>query len=356
MNDVAVWSAPGKVLLIGEYAVLEGGPAYVRAVDTRARVRVVPATAGHFLSAPDIGVPELRFEWSETGGLRWFRDGDVPVPLPPSLSLVAGILACALEAARLPPCRLELDTSAFFAPGKGSPPRKIGLGSSAALTVALEGALRSRTDFSGTNSEDTGRRLGALLEQHRTHQGGRGSGVDIAASLRGGTFVYKTTPSGPEIRPLPLPEGLELLCVWTGRSVSTGDFLERLAYWRRRQQRAYERHVATLTSVAEAAIAAATRRDLAGFQGAVRDYALALENLGAAASLPIVSPVHKRIERLARTHGLTYKPSGAGGGDVGVAFGEDPRAALRFREALDREGFLVVDSTEAREGFRRDPS
>ena len=53
----ATASAPGKLILLGEYAVLEGAPALVAAVEQRAEVSVELCVGeGICVDAPDIGV------------------------------------------------------------------------------------------------------------------------------------------------------------------------------------------------------------------------------------------------------------------------------------------------------------
>ena len=67
-----VTSAPGKLFLLGEYAVLEGAPALLTAVDARVRVRIEPAEAGRWrLDAPDLGI----------GSLTLGADGTLPAGL-----------------------------------------------------------------------------------------------------------------------------------------------------------------------------------------------------------------------------------------------------------------------------------
>jgi phosphomevalonate kinase len=65
--------------------------------------------------------------------------------------------------------------------------------------------------------------------------------------------------------------------------------------------------------------------------------------------LPILSAEHDALRRLARRHGATYKPSGAGGGDLGIAFATDPGAAVATASAVAAAGFRVVP-------LRLDPS
>ena len=350
-----IFSAPGKVVLIGEYAVLENGAAYVRAVDVRARACIEPHASKYLLEAPDINVAEIEFGTTADRKPIWRRpDGSLQAPR--ELDLAGTVLANALARSTPQPCRIRLDTSAFFAELARGGRAKIGLGSSAALTVALDAALRVWTlgPEHGGEHEDQTTALARLQALHTGHQGGRGSGLDIAASLCGGTFVYRRSESHPKLTPLPLPDGLELFCVWTGRSSSTGGFLERLATWRRRNERAYERFMQDLAHLSDQGIDAAARGDGDRFCATLRDYRRLLDGLGSAASLPIVSPVHRRLEHLATKNGVTYKPSGAGGGDIGVAFATDPRGAQRFRDAAGDEGFLVLSCPEAPTGLRRE--
>ncbi|EIL95727.1 phosphomevalonate kinase, partial [Rhodanobacter thiooxydans] len=109
---------------------------------------------------------------------------------------------------------------AFHAGGDGRP--KLGLGSSAALTVALASAIRA-LDRRAAPSIDT------LLAAHRRAQGGHGSGLDVAASLAGGLLLYRLHDGQPRIASATWPHGLEWCCVWSGRPASTGHFLQRLA-------------------------------------------------------------------------------------------------------------------------------
>src|SRR5699024_4195204 len=54
-------SAPGKLFLIGEYAVLDGAAAVLSAVDRRVQVRTTTANDGYWhIHAPDIGINALR--------------------------------------------------------------------------------------------------------------------------------------------------------------------------------------------------------------------------------------------------------------------------------------------------------
>ena len=67
-----VASAPAKLVLLGDYAVLEGARALVQAVDRRAQVRIV-SREDHVcdVHAPDLGIPSARALMGENGQWQW---------------------------------------------------------------------------------------------------------------------------------------------------------------------------------------------------------------------------------------------------------------------------------------------
>ena len=105
----------------------------------------------------------------------------------------------------------------------------------------------------------------------------------------------------------------------------------------------YAERMGALRAAADAFAEALRRGRRAGLSSAAADAChQALAALGAAAELPIVTPEVARAAELARSLGGAAKPSGAGGGDLGVAFFAEARAARAFA-ARCPEGVLVLD-------------
>ncbi|NNC64840.1 MAG: hypothetical protein HKN84_08660, partial [Gammaproteobacteria bacterium] len=86
-------------------------------------------------------------------------------------------------------------------------------------------------------------------------------------------------------------------------------------------------------------------------------YGLELDALGAAIGAEIVTPEHAAIAKVAARVGVTYKVSGAGGGDIGLGLATDEEALEAFaagvpagcdvlRLAIDEAG-LVTEEREA---------
>ena len=136
-------SAPGNMLILGEYAVLEeGGLGAAAAVDAWV----------HLDQVPDSGLTIQAV--MPAGSFTWTRDR------PDAGPLISAIVE-AVEARTGMKCdarRIHIDSSALF--GEGG--RKAGFGSSAAVSATLC----------------------AALEAHRSAQGGTGSGYDVYASVK----------------------------------------------------------------------------------------------------------------------------------------------------------------------------
>lgn len=306
-------SAPGKLFLTGEYAVLEGAPALLAAVDVRATCRLTPSSSATWrLHTPPVSSSPAVFSVSH-GEMRW-KNGRVPL-FDAAWQALSAPYRDALAASG---GDIVLDTSAFFRGG-----HKLGLGSSAAAMTALLGVLwRAAGDLPPQPQA-----LAMLAAAHAIWNGG-GSGADLAASLVGGTFLYRREPR--TVTPVALP-AVGIVPVWTGAPASTSGFLRRLASFREASPAVFRERLAAIAAQAEAAARAAHADEVPAFLTAFEASGAALHALGKAAGLDIWSEPHRRIAAIVREHGGCYKPSGAGGGDVGLAL-------LARDAALDLEG------------------
>ncbi len=348
-------TAPGKLVLLGEYAVLEGAPAVVMAIGRRARVRLQPSPDGAWrVAAPGVVDRPARARLDEDGILRW-EEGEAASRLALVTTVVGTMAANALaDPRRLGPVSLELDTTAFFEESLPGRP-KLGLGSSAALTVALGTALAAGSAGSPPKPPRGGW-LAALVAVHRAVQGGAGSGVDVAASLLGGTLRYALDPGGrPKASALPLPRELGLRFVWTGRPAGTARFLERLRAALAAGKTARER-LDVLGDLARRGVRALESGAADRFLEVADAYCEGMAALGDVMGAPVLSPEHAALARLAAASGVAYKPSGAGGGDLGIAFSTDPDALHRFTRDAAASGFAPLDLPPAPEGTVLQPS
>lgn len=326
MKQCAV-SAPGKLIVCGEYAVLAGAPALVLALNRRAGVHVRACQDHVFrLHAPDIGVHGAQGQM-RNGRMQW---RDVEESARARVQLVTRLLeSCAARGDGLPALEIDIDTAAFVTAAGDA---KLGLGSSAAVTVALASALAC---LAGRDKPA----LPELIETHRSLQHGRGSGADVAAALQGGAQVFQWRDGVPVSDPLAWPADLHWRMVWSGRSASTSKALASLARWRHGQPQQYHGIMDALCAASKVACDALGAGRVLDVLDVLKDYAGVLQRLGEASGIDIVSAEHRAIAAVAADCGVLYKTCGAGGGDTGLLLSADADALAACSMKLQKAGY-----------------
>lgn len=306
MSDVVITRAPGKLVLMGDYAVLAGHAAVVAAVDVYA---VATRGPGQGIVFDDGGLLQACIDESIASG---FID-------------------------ELPTDTISVDTTSF----RDEQGQKYGLGSSAAVCVAFLRALVPDLDDDG---------LHALAQRsHRRFQNGRGSGIDVCASVYGGLVQFKRCSDlADDVWGAPLTmtfadASVVGLAVWSGHSQDTRDYVAKCqTAWMQKETAATT--AAAIAGIAEASttfLKALANSDQGRLLASVSTARLHLSDLGVVAGADIVSAPHRAIAVIAAANGGAAKPSGAGGGDVAVVFAPVD-AEARMRTALRDGGFTVL--------------
>ncbi|MEM1024085.1 MAG: hypothetical protein AAGD10_06010 [Myxococcota bacterium] len=283
-------SCPAKVVLLGEYSVLEGGQALVAAVNARA--------VGTRVRELDLGSPvvaETRARALVQGGR---YDGGIGI-----------------------------DT-ARFRRGKKT---KLGIGSSSATALCTAALVRGAVD------ETT---LQIALDGHRAAAQGRGSGIDLRASFTGGVLTCSRQPGPWAQAPAALP-GYTLSIWFLGSSSLTSDLIARC-----KAASEWSRAVADFGALAREGLVAWAEGEAAGFLGAVRRFGDTMGRLGEDAGVDLLTEPGRTLMAAARAAGGAAKPSGAGGGDVAVAWtpeGEDLQVegVRRLKLRIDPVGLVI---------------
>ncbi len=321
-------SAPGKLFVTGEYAVLAGAPALLAAVDRRALVHIALEPGAGALEAESLAEGTRRVihdpEREPLGG------GDAGAVLA-ALRIVRAAMP-SLAAMR---AQVVVDTRTFLADGE-----KLGLGRSAATVTAAVAAF-----LAGVGRHDRGEILEAALAAHALFQDGRGSGADVAAAARGGVLEFRRDGARVAVTARALPRGLHLLVGWSGEGGATDPMLQRFA-----AGASAPRSLRELSAAAERAAAAVERGDGAALLDAVASTADLLARLGDEVGIPIVTPALARLVAAARRVGAAAKPSGAGGGDCGIALATSEAQADAVRAAWRAEGIVPLPVAIAAEG------
>jgi phosphomevalonate kinase len=287
--QMPVVTAPGKVFLAGEYSVLAGGPAVVSTVGVHARASVVKSGAGREKQAA-------------------FVDAIVHV-LAPDIQ----------RRLRRRGQRISLDVGAFYT-GR----TKMGIGSSAAGVAAVAGLVRVLSEGSVGRRDVLARRCAEL---HRTLQDGLGSGADAAACCRGGVIRFRMPAT---LRALPSPGWVHGVAVALGGGGRTKRVLARHARRYEEGERRTLLNIEVFAEAAEMVIDALEREDWHTLRLGVNLTAAAYEELADILDTELVTASDRTLMKAARRMNGVSRPSGAGGGDLHVAFFPSSRSAARF--------------------------
>ncbi|WP_245791662.1 phosphomevalonate kinase [Actinacidiphila rubida] len=361
-GGLVVARAPGKLFVAGEYAVLDAGrPAVLVAVDRYVSVAVTPAPSGVEIVS-DLGA-RARLALS-AGVLGPYAPAQV-ASLTHVAAAVGQVAALALEhGRRLPPCRVRV------ASGLHEEGRKYGLGSSGAVTVAAVQALAA---FAGLDLGAWQRLKLALVVTAGLDR--RASGGDVAAATFGGWIGYRSpdrawlaerTAGGSPARVLgqrwphlavgrlPAPRQALLKVGWTGSPAASSAMVAGLDASGWRDSAEYRLFVARTGECVSALAAALAGGDGAAAVEQVAEAGRALERLDRRVGLGVFTPRLRALVRAARRAGGAGKPSGAGGGDCGIAL--LPAAfkdrAEQLAEQWTAAGVLPLPLGTAAEGNR----
>ncbi|WP_044988728.1 mevalonate kinase [Sorangium cellulosum] len=311
----ALGQASGKVILLGEHAVVYGAPALAAGIERGARARATRAPEGARASA-------LRLGGREHGAAP--AEGDV-----------ARAFAALLEA--LPgagPVRVEAESD--LPPGGG-------LGSSAALGVAIARAVaalaRAQAEAGAPAAPAAPAALTAAAEvaaaaawERVFH--GNPSGIDTAAAARGGCFRF-TRANGAT--PLAPRDDLWLCVGSTGVPSSTRSMVELVAKLFERKPTVAETSIAGIAALVENAALAIEAGDAIAL-GRLMDL-----NQMLLAGMFVSTEAIETLCKLAREAGaLGAKLTGAGGGGSVIALLPPPPAGGAAATPNDAAGRVLA--------------
>ena len=336
-------NAPGKLILIGEYVVLEGVEALVASVDRYATVTVEKSDS-NMVNASTIEIIDEPFK-IENNKITF---NDIEEEKKKKLTFFKTTFDFCLQ--NIPNdisdrCfRVDINTQSFYSDKLSA---KLGFGSSAALTVALVKAFFKLSSVDINKSKNQDLLFNLSLGAHKKAQGNLGSGIDIAASSYGGVlkYVMGKNSSGEKLIPKQIDVWSELptLTIFTGKSESTRKMVFGVNQLKQEKPKVYNELMKELALTSREGCAAYKDKNLFGFMNAIKTYNTQMDMLGKNSGMPIISEVHQKIAATVQKNIGVYKPSGAGSGDIGIAFAETAEQIKVIRKAVETEGFQSVD-------------
>lgn len=304
-------SAPGKLLLLGDHAVVHARPCLVTAVGQRMKTQVsLLDTQELQLEASEVGVSGYRKSMKDLG-----RGG-----IPKGAQFVEIAVKNFTEKYRLKG-GLRVETSSDLS-------SKFGFGSSSASTVCVVKAL---SELSGKSLDNTS--LFDLAYKTVMDIQGVGSGFDIAAAIYGGTLYF--IGGGKRIEPIAV-SSLPLIVGYSGSKGHTPTLVKMVAAQMKQHPSIYNSLFDISTACVEEGKKAMAEGNFVTFgqmmninEGLLSSYGVETAKLA----------VMIYAARGAGAYGA--KLSGAGGGDCMIAV-SSPENRKRVEKAIEASGGQVI--------------
>lgn len=322
MRKVKV-SAPGKLMLLGEHAVVWGRPCLVMAVDRRLKISLEKLKEKFLeIEAPSAGIKSYRKNLSELGK-------NSPPKKPRFVEMAVKNFAD----------KYSLNFGVKIKTEDG-PPLNYGLGSSAAITVAV---LKGLTELSRKNLAK--KRLFDLAYKTVLDVQGVGSGFDVAAAIYGGTIYFKT--GGRKIEKA-VNFDLPLVVGWSGVKADTPTLVRKVAREREKHPQIVGKIFDKIEGLVEEGRKALLKKDWQTLGELMNINQKLLENLG------VNTPKLAKLIYTSRQAGaLGAKLSGAGGGDCMIAL-VDEKDRKDVEEAIENARGKVIKAKIGGERVRID--
>jgi len=326
---------PGKLLIAGEYAVLEPKQQAIVAAINRYVTAYIEPNKKNQLNLPQLGIEQITWETNNEGVKFSIEDSRLNF-IRNSILVVEQFL----REKSITPCPFNLTIkSELDDPLTG---RKYGLGSSASVvTAAVSAMLIMHGDENYPPSLEQIYKLSAIAHLQTQKSG---SGADIAAATFGGWLVYsafnrnwlanklaqgmKLTElmdikwpdlSITSIKP---PKRLNLCVGWTGEPVSTAVMIKKIQILKEHSPEIYRRFLKESSKAVSRIITSFRLGDCIGAIKGLSENRRSLKILGELAECSVETVMLTQLCSIAEKYG-SGKSSGAGGGDCGIAFIQD---------------------------------
>ena len=302
-------SAYGKIILLGEHAVVYGRPAIALPIPLAVEAAVRKEGDGINVLIPRWGIEQK---------------------VRPSAPGFAGIIATLMSQIGLASENMTIEVFPHI-------PRAMGLGGSSALAVAI---LRAADEAYGLQLSDG--RINELAFECEKTAHGTPSGIDNTVATYGAPLLYQRQQDEAQQQArftnITLGQPLEIVIGVTGKESLTADTVARVrASWQQYPDR-YESlfdQIGQLTSVGQSALQEGRLDELGELMNLCHGYLNALQ---------LSTPELEELVHIARRHGaIGAKLTGGGGGGSMIAL--CPDATHSVQKAFEAAGYKAIPIT-----------
>lgn len=318
---------PGKLMIAGEFAVLVPKQRIVVMAVNRFVYTTIEESTENTLSLENFKLQYLKWDHTENGV---FVHSENKQKDYVENAMTIAMTYLKENGVSVKPCHLSVHSELDDISGV-----KYGLGSSAAVVTSVITAILNM--FLHTEPSKT--LIFKLASMTHVKTQGNGSGADIAASTYGGVLAYTSfqaewlndamnvAESITElvnkdwiywsVEPIQLPDALQLSIGWTGKPASTSHLVRDILSLQASDSCKFEAFLENSDRAVNMFLHGVKTNNISELIAGVKKNRQALMEVGDQA---IETPLLRTLCDLAEQYGGAGKPSGAGGGDCGIAF------------------------------------
>jgi len=282
---------PGKVMLSGEYAVLEGGKAVLAPINRFLEIWEDPDNPS-VETTPIIGfalnesVPELE-EFEEKNGKP----------------------------------NVFVDREEFYGINEAGNKAKLGIGSSAAEAVGVIALRFQRAGFDWKTKREQVAHYAEVA--HRKAQDGKGSGADVFTCAIGQPIIFSREKEiiSWEVAKIDKSFNIPISLLWTGIPADTRVFVKKFNYWKK----SHTKSKPLITGLVEASDSLAEswfRAPQEVLNNQIDVFVSRMQEIAIEAQFEWRLQIHDDISGWIFEQGGRAKPTGAGGGDLVLLVGK----------------------------------
>ena len=234
---------------------------------------------------------------------------------------------------------IAVDSSEFFRTTKDGTAIKLGIGSSAAVSVGITQAL-SQYQAIRSSPENLLTQANSI---HQGLQGKQGSGIDVACCFadQGVIECTKDSVKNHTWSILNWPNGLHLKALTTSQYGSTNKLVANYQRASNLYPKEFRSALDQFLDITQSLSNAWKSEDVDLIIDLLSAYDAQIKKLDKIGDIGIYTQVHADIQNIASTHNVFYKPSGAGGGDIGLAFSSSLDALSDFSDAIGTDAWNI---------------
>jgi len=322
-------SAPGKVFISGEYLALDGSLATILSTKQRAKITIEDSknTFNVLYSLPSN--KSFAFNVNNDFKIDWINDHPREV---------GSFIEQAILEMQIKPTKVQfiIDTTNFYFQNK-----KIGIGSSSAISSALTKAINKYFDkgYSKKKIIDT------AISVHKRAQDSLGSGLDVIAAFADSGLIEcdLNTASRKSWGILEWPKDLIIKGVITNKQSRTRDMIEKYLEGRNQNKDFFKKFQLQANLLFKNLSSSWRDKDTRSILELMEEHNILMQELNEIYDLGIYTDEHQDLANLASQSGSFYKPSGAGGGDLGFILSDSEIKLKKLLKKIRSKNIEIID-------------